>query len=115
MIHEHRTYQVKDYSAPYELAQAIKMYSSWTGCTGFRYRGLLFLNDSTGADGLQEYAVVRESDMVAVESYTMSWMSVERFKGLVEDLVQRLGELRGHKVEVTVQEPAKHGRCYLCA
>ncbi len=46
---------------------------TWTRCTGFPYQGLLSLNDSTAADGAQEYAARRAGRQI--ESLTVSWMS----------------------------------------
>jgi hypothetical protein len=62
---------------------------SWTMCTGFRWRSLLFLNDATSGDGAQEYAVIREGvdGSEQVESLTMSWgITLEDFAKIVEQL-----------------------------
>lgn len=44
-----------------------------TLCTGYRWNGLLLLNDATSEDGAQEYAVIRESTGRQIESLTCSW------------------------------------------
>lgn len=72
-----------------------------TLCTGFRLRGplgyFLFLNDSTGPDGAQEYAVlhlneVRPTGILAtpIESLTVSWMSYEMLLGCIHAILSRV-------------------------
>lgn len=69
MLHRGRVHTVTEVASAEELA-AMLVERSWTLCTGFRHAGLLFLNDSTGPDGAQEYAVVRNGRQV--ESITFS-------------------------------------------
>lgn len=47
--------------------------STWTLCTGWEHAGLWYLNDSTGEDGAQEYAVVYRG--VQIETITFGWDS----------------------------------------
>lgn len=71
-----------------ELAEKLTQHS-WTLCTAFRYGDIYFLNDSSGEDSAQEYAVFRkdaEGRYVKIESYTCSWMSPETFIGCAEKL-----------------------------
>ena len=53
---------------------------SWCACQGFRLAEtpLLLLNDSTGPDGAQEFAVFDVVRGVQTESITVSWMTKER-------------------------------------
>ena len=112
MLHKQRRFGVKTYDSLDDLVQALFQYSSWTLCTGFRWRGLLFLNDSTHEDALQEYAVVREADMKQVESLTISWMKPEEFKEVVRgmgDWPQVYGTVFNR-----IEDSEEH-RCALCA
>jgi len=51
---------------------------TWCSCDGFRVRvgdaTLILLNDSTSADGVQEYAVFREGQVGQIDSLSVSWM-----------------------------------------
>lgn len=63
----------------------------WCTCQGFRLGDFLFLNDATSEDGAQEYAVLRASPNAdgkhrQVESYTCSWMSADKLKGILHAL-----------------------------
>ncbi len=72
------------------LAEKLSDYT-WTKCTGLRWNGWLLLNDSFSEDGAQEYAVVRESDMVQVESLTVSWMSKDELLKLMQEVTSGQG------------------------
>jgi hypothetical protein len=72
MFHRGRTHRVAEIETAAELAERLVEHT-WTLCTGFRHGGLLWLNDSTGPDGAQEFAVVREGRQI--ESITFSWCS----------------------------------------
>lgn len=69
MLHTTRRWNVITLG-PLQLAHRLAN-NSWTLCTGFRCEGLLWLNDSTSEDAVQEYAVVRESDGKQIESITI--------------------------------------------
>lgn len=70
---------------------------TYTPCSAFRIRGtrLLLLNDATGPDGAQEYAVIlveddpdaRSLDGYQVESLTCSWMKRARLDAVLRELV----------------------------
>lgn len=74
MLHEDRTWRVVDEPDAARLAKQLTD-MTWTGCTGFRRRGLLYLNDSASGDVAQEYAVVRQDDGRQLESVTFGWMT----------------------------------------
>ena len=78
-MHKGRTLGVGDIEDLDVLVDKLKEWS-WTLCTGFRWRGLLILNDSTGEDALQEYAIVREADLMQLESLTVSWYEPAKLK-----------------------------------
>ena len=77
MIFGKRTFGVGDVETIEELAERLTE-TTWALCTGFRFRGLLFLNDSFTESSAQEYAVIRESDMCQLESITFSWCDKEK-------------------------------------
>lgn len=83
MLHRGRVHTVTDIASAEELAAKL-VERTWTLCTGFRHAGLLFLNDSTGPDGAQEYAVVRDGRQV--ESITFSWCTVPKALEIIRGL-----------------------------
>jgi hypothetical protein len=126
MMHKNRRYSVADVATAEELAEKLTNHT-WCGCNGFRWNGLLFLNDSTGPDGAQEYAVMRRIDGTAsdspfpciqtheyeqVESVTFGWMTYAEALDWLQrgELCERLTTWRG-----LVQTPDEHGRCRHCA
>lgn len=75
MFHKNRIHSVKVYESPEEMAKWLSEYSL-TLCTGMQYKNTVWLNDSTGEDSLQEYAVCRYKDaetLEQMESITVSW------------------------------------------
>lgn len=70
MFHQNRRFGVTEISSAGTLAELLTEHT-WTACTAFRLADLVFANDSTSADGAQEYAVVRAGRQV--ESITFSW------------------------------------------
>lgn len=72
MMHRNRRWMVTDMVDATDLGEELTRVQ-WTLCTGFRCNGLLWLNDSFSEDSIQEYAVVRESDMAQIESITVGW------------------------------------------
>jgi hypothetical protein len=85
MWHKHREWTVKTHSDIEALLDQLTEFTS-TPCTGFRYAGFLFLNDSFGPDGAQEYGVIHEADWLQVESLTVSWMTKERLRAVLDKL-----------------------------
>ncbi len=85
MMHKSRVFQVAErvhgqlYSTPGELARLLTEHT-WCSCNGFKLDHLLFLNDSTGPDGAQEYAVFDTRIGKQVESLTVSWMTAEELE-----------------------------------
>jgi len=96
-MHHKRTFRVAPVASVDDLVQKLTE-QTWTLCTGFRLddagRAYLFLNDATGEDGAQEYAVFRQTSegWLQVESVTFSWCTAERAREII------LGILAGQEV-----------------
>lgn len=78
-MHKNRRWCVANVDSAEALADKLANYS-WCCCCGFELDGFLWLNDATGADGAQEYAVCRSPTLEdpyyrQVESVTASWCS----------------------------------------
>lgn len=116
MLHRKRVWQIRDVEAA-SLAVELLRCHSWTECTGFRAAGTLWLNDSFGADGAQEYAVIREADGHQIESITAIWCTVEQLQFLVDSCVARLDEMPPFSDWVLPPAALEHGeeRCRHCA
>ena len=70
MLHTQRRFGVTEIVWPDTLAELLTEHT-WTTCTAFRLGDLVFANDSTSADGAQEYAVVLHGRQI--ESITFGW------------------------------------------
>lgn len=116
MLHKKRTWQIKNLEVP-ALATELLRCHSWTECTGFRAVGMLWLNDSTGADGAQEYAVVREEDGRQVESITVSWCTPAQLESKVVGIAARLPDMAPISDWVLQPDALEHGEgpCRFCA
>ena len=116
MIHRSRRFTLCDVATAEELAEVLTEHT-WCACQGFRLAGadLLFLNDSSGPDGAQEYGVVRDSTRRQIESITFGWCTREQATGYIVSLVQgRLGS-DYCTVPNQIEAPDQHGRCAHCA
>jgi hypothetical protein len=115
MMFKNRRHYIGDIDTAEQLAEKLTQHS-WTLCTGFRYAGFLFLNDSTGEDGAQEYAIVRETDRMQVESITFGWC--DQARGLEHIRRLEAGTLGADPAcYFGTQELRAHpaGSCRLCA
>ena len=115
MLHSHRTWTVKDCPSAETLADDLTR-TTWTLCQGFRYGDTLWLNDSTSPDALQEYAAVRTSDGLQVESITVSWCDAAKMLDYIRAIAA--GEQVfpcGYIDLARIETPAQHGRCPHCA
>lgn len=118
MLHSNRIWVVVDSEGAERLAHQLTQYT-WCGCNGFRLSNYIFVNDSTSADGAQEYAVLRpdENDYAQIESLTFSWMSEDHALGITQRVLagEFDHEVFGERIERRrLQSPAEHGRCHLC-
>lgn len=114
MMHGHRRFCVVDILSAEDLAEKLT-HHTWCGCTGFRLGNFVFLNDSTGPDGAQEYAVFDEKEGKQIESITFSWCSESKALEYIRQLSD--GTLRTpmtSKMPV-IQTPQEHGTCSRCA
>ena len=112
MIHHHRTFAV---GAVDNLDELVKKLTdrTWTLCTCFAYQGLLLANDSFSEDGAQEYAVYKKGRQI--ESLTLSWMTRESLKQVIEGLLTgAYEELVFRPIQSLRTEPASEHSCALC-
>jgi len=116
MMHKTRFWQIVEVRDAMELAEKLTQYT-WCGCNGFGLGDYLLLNDSTGADGAQEYAILRRDTLEQVESVTFGWMEegevFDYLKGLLYGTAE-LCEPFWHARPKQIQTPEEHGMCYLC-
>lgn len=120
MLHSNRIWSISAVASAEELAHKLVHYS-WTGCQAFQLGSYLFANDSTPADGAQEYAVLRATgdgqELVQIESITFSWCTDVK---ALEILHRILAGDCDSIVYATVlrsrfQSASEHGVCFLCA
>ena len=112
MIHHHRTFAVGVVDNLDELVEKLTD-RTWTLCTCFEYQGLLLANDSFSEDGAQEYAVYKEGRQI--ESLTVSWMTRESLKEVLEGLLTgAYEELQFRPIQSLRTEPASGHSCGLC-
>jgi hypothetical protein len=119
MFHKDRVWCVTAVAGADDLVEKL-LKTTWTLCTGFRLGKYLFLNDSTGEDRAQEFAVVLdlgEGQYRQLESWTVGWMEPALLvEHVVDCLAGTLDNLKwAHPVSPTLQTPQEHGRCHLCA
>ena len=120
MFHDHRTWTVADIDSPRELAETLTQ-QTFVLCQGFRWQGLLLLNDSLCEDGAQEYGVVHEETGFQIDSLTVSWMTPPRFLTCLEEIAKRpVAETAFGRVDVAIRIDAHghgsdDGPCPLCA
>jgi hypothetical protein len=111
MIHTKRAFQVRRIDDLDELARALTE-QSWTLCTAFAHADLILANDAFSEDGAQEFAVIRAGHQV--ESLTASWMTTERMRAIIADLVKGGGVDMG-AVTLRTDHPASPDHCRYCA
>ncbi len=87
MMHQNRTHRVTTTRSVRDLAEKL-LQDPWTVTTGFKWRSLTLLNDSTSPDAIQEYAVMKADKQI--ESLTVYTMTSD-------ELVHELCELDASK------------------
>jgi len=115
MLHKTRKWCVCDVESAEDLADKVTK-SCWTMCTGFRYKGYLFLNDSTSSDGIAEYAVVKEDNLKQVESITFGWCNFEQALDYICRIVEGEFDEQAWESGITreqIQSPKEH-KCHWC-
>lgn len=112
MMYTKRPHSLTDLESAAKMARELKR-TTWTACTGFRAGSLIALNDSTGPDNAQEYAIIR--DGVQIESIAVSWMELEALTELLIRLDRgEGGVVMGRNVEI-VPHVQRGGYCQHCA
>ena len=119
MLHKKRIWSLTQIDSAEELA--IKLFQvTWTGCQAFLLNQFIFANDSTSADGAQEYAVLRPSSssecLEQIESITFSWCSESRSLELIRFILTDGCDLVAwcHLPRRQFQTAQEHGNCCLC-
>ena len=109
MMHKRRVFTVETVETLDYLVMQLSKHS-WCMCQGFRWSGLLILNDSTGPDGAQEYSIVREKDKMEIESITVSWCSTEELTGYLKRCAENIDshEFEYGVVTNTIETPEQH-------
>ena len=119
MLHHNRVWCVHPVESAEELARKLKE-ATWSSCHAFSLGDYLWLNDSTSADGAQEYAVLKREDgngsPMQIESITFSWCDEATSLQYIRDTLD--GRDDHHSFRKTVapvlQTPEEHGHCALC-
>jgi hypothetical protein len=109
MLHKHRHHHINECASVDSMARTVQR-ATWTGCTGFKAGSLILLNDSTGPDGAQEYAVIRNGRQI--ESLTVSWMKLDELQTLLNHLDSGGGSEDMGPLAV---KPHPDGYCQWCA
>jgi len=119
MLHKRRTWSISPVVSAEELANKLTQYT-WCGCNAFLLADYLFVNDSTGPDGAQEYGVLRRdtnSTFVQIESITFSWCNWDRALEYIQSALA--GAFDAYCFDWVAAErfqtPRQHGICPLCA
>lgn len=119
-FHSSRQWRVEEGLGPLQVATRIASHS-WCGCVGFLCEGVLWLNDSTGPDGAQEWAVVRASDGRQCESITTGWCDKEKDIASILETQKRYSDPvanpmfgEGHLLGANALNHPE-GDCHLCA
>ena len=111
MMHKKRPHTIAEFADLDELCKKLVNHT-WTTCSGFRWRSLTLLNDSTSEDAVQEYAVIRNG--IQIESLTVSWMeSPDVLAGYLVPLDS--GEMPGVSFGPVKIIPHPDGYCSRCA
>lgn len=111
MMHTRRNWAIADVTELDVLRKKL-LEHSWTICTGFRMGNIVFLNDSTGECGAQEFGVFR--DGAQVDSWTVSWMTPESFDRAWDELASATGNY-ANLDELKTSDARDHGTCRGCA
>jgi hypothetical protein len=113
MMHKRRVYKVSDRATDAGVLADLLTRHDWCTCNGFRLGHLLFLNDSTGPDGAQEYAVFDERSGKQIESLTVSWMTPEKLAAAIDRLMAEGTPDTWQEGMPSLNHP--EGCCYACA
>ena len=118
MLHSKRLWSITPAENADCLAKQLTQYT-WCGCSGFRLGNYVFVNDTTCADGAQEFGVLREQadGFIQIESLTFSWMAEKDARTIIRRVLA--GEFDNEQYGMVdasrLQTPEQHGRCHQCA
>ena len=120
MFNPDRRFSIVSEEDPEELARKLTR-QTWTSCTGFEHAGYLFLNDSTGPDGAQEYAIFKKEPdpsgkFLQIEGVTFSWMDAAEALQVIREIARgKYDNVMRIEHDLTLETPANHGQCRYCA
>ncbi|RMF09074.1 MAG: hypothetical protein D6773_02070 [Alphaproteobacteria bacterium] len=121
MWHNHRAWKISVVTDPETLARILteRIWATYAGFLVEGHENYLFLNDSTGAAGFQEYGVVLRAQgklVRQIDSITFSWCTENRaLQYLREILAGEWDERRFcEDVDLCIEEPATLSSFY-CA
>ena len=123
MLHADRIWSASEVSSAEELARHLTE-TTWCCCQGFRIAGhprYVWLNDSTSADGAQEYAVCRlglaKGDIRQIESITFGWCDYDKSLQFIHETLEGKDDNNewARIVTATIQTAEEHVRCSHCA
>ena len=115
MFHKKRIWTVTNILSEEELADKVINFT-WCTCNGFRLKGYLFLNDSTGPEGVQEYGIVKEDSRALIESISFGWCDYYRALMYICQIVDGRYDNMPHGVlpQDRIDRSPNH-RCSACA
>lgn len=121
MLHKTRAWCLVPIGSAEELAEKLTE-QTWTGCAAFALGEYVFLNDSTSADGAQEYAILKRpahpgEAWFQIESITFGWCSREKGLEYIRQILAGDYDQADYRsaVQPTLETPSEHGRCHHCA
>jgi hypothetical protein len=122
MLHKNRRWTLAEVETAGLLARTLVEHT-WCVCNGFYVAGrpdVVFLNDSTGPDGAQEYAVCRKEDgnWYQIESITFGWCKLDRAEQYVRGMLGAAPAAMRAPVNPRIEtreEHGRHGRPMCCA
>ena len=122
MYFDKRKYSIEEVTEIKTLAHMITQHK-WPECKGFKYRNLLFLNDSTPHNEVQEYVVVKEKfsdspdkewSYFQIESFTVSNMEEKEFRGAtLRAMFPNIVKPWDKEVTLQIESVEKHS-CHRC-
>lgn len=125
MLHQSRAWCVASRSdlgvLAYDLAERV-----WCCCNGFDLGDYLLLNDATGPDGAQEYALVKKpaqptSPYRQLDSITFGWTTTTKARQLLTEILTGGFDDESWAFDLPLsfagqlETPSTHGRCRHCA
>ncbi len=117
MLHKQRVWSLRQAESAEQLADDLTR-MTWCGCDAFELSGYLFLNDSTSADGAQEFAAMQregtDGQMVQLESITFSWCNYDEALSIIRRVITGSYTERLEEGVFCIQTPEEHGTCPLC-